>query len=209
MRSTGSSVSRRPAVSVSTMRTPSMAMLSESVSRVVPGTSVTMARSPPTSALSSVLLPAFGLPASTTRSPSSSMRPARGSQASRSRAAMSAQRSLTCALTSVSSTSSGKSTAAESEASTSMIASRASRTNADTPPSICLRALRIARSLPARIIRMTASACVRSTRPLIKARYVNSPGPAMRAPARSSSDSTRPTSACEPWHWISATSSRV
>ena len=32
---------------------------------------------------------------------------------------------------------------------------------------------------------------------------------AMRAPARSSSARMRETSVCEPWHWISATSSRV
>ena len=60
--------------------------------------------------------------------------------------------------------------AAARDAVMAMISSRASRTNADTPPSSCLTALRIARSLPARIIRMTASACDRSIRPFTNAR---------------------------------------
>ena len=79
------------------------------------------------------------------------------------------------------------------------MSSRALRTNAETPPSICRTALRIARSLPERIIRMTPSACAKSMRPFINARQVNSPGSAILAPAFSSKSRMRRTSACEPW----------
>ena len=60
--STRSSVSRRPAVSTSVTRSPSMSTVSVTRSRVVPGTSVTMARAAPTSALNRLDLPTFGAP---------------------------------------------------------------------------------------------------------------------------------------------------
>ena len=170
MRSTASPVSRSPAVSVSSTRTPPICMASVSVSRVVPGISVTIARSPPSSALSRLLLPAFGLPQSTTRNPSSSIRPARASQAASNLAAIALQEAVTSSAVCVSSTSSGKSIAAAIAASRDVISARAVRTNADTPPSICRTALRMARSLPARIIRITPSACARSMRPFMNAR---------------------------------------
>ena len=127
------------------------------------------------------------------------MRPARASQAAASFAAIALQAAVTSRAVCVSSTSSGKSIAAAMAASRDVISSRAVRTNAETPPSICRTALRMARSLPARIIRITPSACARSMRPFRNARYVNSPGSAIRAPAAISSLRILPTSACEPW----------
>jgi len=67
--STRSDESRMPAVSMNLKRTPSMMQLSSMVSRVVPGMSVTMALSSPTSAFSNVLFPLFGAPTMATGTP--------------------------------------------------------------------------------------------------------------------------------------------
>src|SRR6185436_3689725 len=61
-RSTGSSTARTPAVSVNRSSTPSSQIESSSVSRVVPGCSVTIALSYPTSAFSRLDFPALGRP---------------------------------------------------------------------------------------------------------------------------------------------------
>ena len=84
MDSTTSCVSRRPAVSERFTRSPRSRMDSVSTSRVVPGRSVTIARSSRSSALSSEDLPTFGRPAMTTLRPSCATRPLRSSQARRS-----------------------------------------------------------------------------------------------------------------------------
>ena len=81
-RSIASPPSRRPAVSTSVSSRPSRRMVSRSTSRVVPGTSVTMARSLPASAFSSELLPAFGGPTITACRPSRSLRPRSASASS-------------------------------------------------------------------------------------------------------------------------------
>ncbi|MNT46342.1 hypothetical protein D3C72_1829760 [compost metagenome] len=75
MRSTSSSLSRRPAVSITCSGTPSIWMVCATLSRVVPAIGVTMASSAPASALSSELLPALGCPAITTLMPSRSSAP--------------------------------------------------------------------------------------------------------------------------------------
>ncbi len=78
MRSTSSDAScaaRRPAVSITCRGTPSIWMVSLTLSRVVPAIGVTMASSAPASALSNELLPALGWPASTTCRPSRSKAP--------------------------------------------------------------------------------------------------------------------------------------
>ena len=67
--STISSVSRRPAVSMKRKRTPSIFRVSSTVSRVVPCTSETMARSSPSKAFKSVLLPVLVAPAIATGTP--------------------------------------------------------------------------------------------------------------------------------------------
>ena len=73
--STGSSVLRRPAVSVTRSRICPTLTFSSMRSRVVPGISVTIARSRPSSVFSSVDLPAFGLPRITHGTPSLRIRP--------------------------------------------------------------------------------------------------------------------------------------
>ena len=67
--STTSSVSRMPAVSMKRKSTPPMLSVSSTVSRVVPATSETIARSSPKRAFSSVLFPVFVAPAITTGTP--------------------------------------------------------------------------------------------------------------------------------------------
>ncbi len=76
IRSTTSLVSRRPAVSTSLMGHCPLSSIASIASRVVPGTSVTIARALPSIALNSDDLPAFGAPAITTRAPSLSISPA-------------------------------------------------------------------------------------------------------------------------------------
>ena len=68
--STVSSVLRIPAVSMIFRLMPLIWICSSSVSRVVPATSVTMARSSPTSTFMRDDFPAFGLPMITVRMPS-------------------------------------------------------------------------------------------------------------------------------------------
>jgi hypothetical protein len=75
-RSTGSSVSRSPAVSISRSGHGARSTVASSASRVVPGTSVTRARASPASALNSDDLPAFGGPAMTHTAPSRAIAPA-------------------------------------------------------------------------------------------------------------------------------------
>ena len=90
IRSMGSSVSRWPAVSESSATTPPMLIRSVSTSRVVPGMSVTMARSWFSSAFISEDLPTLGRPASTMDAPSRSIRACRASHRARMSATMSA-----------------------------------------------------------------------------------------------------------------------
>ena len=74
-RSMGSSLGVSPAVSTRCRAMSRRRAVSSMVSRVVPATGVTMARSMPSSVLSSDDLPALGRPTSATRSPSRSTRP--------------------------------------------------------------------------------------------------------------------------------------
>lgn len=75
MRSTSSSLSRSPAVSMMCRGTPSIWIVCCTLSRVVPAMGVTMASSAPAKALSNELLPALGCPAITTLMPSRSSAP--------------------------------------------------------------------------------------------------------------------------------------
>ena len=74
-RSTSPPASRSPAVSVMRSSTPPSTAFSSIVSRVVPGSEVTIARSYPRSAFISELFPTFGRPMSEARRPSRSTRP--------------------------------------------------------------------------------------------------------------------------------------
>ena len=80
--STGSSVSRIPAVSVRSILAPDSIISPVTVSRVVPGISVTIARSSPRRALRRLLFPTFGLPTNATLSPFLSSLEVRSSTAS-------------------------------------------------------------------------------------------------------------------------------
>ena len=73
--STASSVTRKPAVSIRWIGTPSRCMVARTWSRVVPGIGVTIAMSSPASLLSRLDFPTFGRPISTTVSPSRSTAP--------------------------------------------------------------------------------------------------------------------------------------
>ena len=84
IRSSRSSASARPAVSTRRTGQPRKSVCASIASRVVPGISVTSARSVPRSALKSDDLPAFGRPASTSRAPCR-MRSAEGAVARRRR----------------------------------------------------------------------------------------------------------------------------
>ena len=76
MRSASSAPSRMPAVSVMRTGAPHISSVSSSVSRVVPGMEVTIARSVPMSALKRLDLPAFGAPNMATNAPSRNIRAA-------------------------------------------------------------------------------------------------------------------------------------
>ena len=121
-------LSRRPAVSITWTGTPSIWIVSPTLSRVVPGMAVTIASSAPASALSSELLPTFGWPASTTRMPSRSSAPWRARRQHRGDlpACASASRPRASARSRKSISSSGKS----SVASTSMRSSTSCRASA-------------------------------------------------------------------------------
>ena len=71
-------------------------------------------------------------------------------------------------------------------------------TNTDTPPSSCRTEASAAARDPAPISCITASAFARSTRPFRKARRVNSPGSAARAPSSSARSSTADAQAAPP-----------
>ena len=183
--STLSSVSRCPAVSLRSMRAPSMVTVSVSTSRVVPGRSVTMARSLPVSALRSDDLPTLGRPARTTLSPSRTILAAFSSEPALSRPAISSASEATLRAAAGSSISSGKSFDASMSARRSLSLFRQPPIKRDTPPSISRTEARSAASPPAVTTRMTASAWLRSMRPFMNARFVNSPGSAGDAPSAS------------------------
>ena len=154
-----------PAVSLRRTTLPPSVKRSLSTSRVVPGTSVTMARSALKSAFIKEDLPTFGRPHNTTDAPSRSMRARLGSARLSMRAAISSSSSRACAPTAASSTSSGKSTAACMRLSMSVSLPTTSPTKLATPPRICRSAALRAASPCAPMICITASAPLRSTRP--------------------------------------------
>ena len=160
-------------------------------SRVVPGMAETMARSSRSSALSSVDLPALGRPAMTAVMPFLITLP---SSKERSRPATTARTSASrCArpVRSANSTSSSpKSSSSSSSAANLMRRARNSRNSWEKPPRSWLRATRWLRAESAAMRSATASAWAKSIAPLRKARLVNSPASARRAPSRSSAAST-------------------
>ena len=189
---------------------PSRLSCSRSTSRVVPAAALTMARSLPASAFNRLDLPAFGRPTMATRNPSLSRKPRR---ASRSNSASSA-----CTVTSWRSmagsarksiSSSGKSIAASiCTRSATSACSRAS-TLRENAPSIDCSAARAPACERDAIRSATASACARSSLPLRKARSVNSPGRASRAPNAHARRSSRSSNTALPCPCNSSTCSPV
>ena len=188
MRSTSSAASsRRPAVSTTCTGTPSIWIVSPTLSRVVPGIGVTIASSAPASALSSELLPTFGWPASTTWMPSRSSAPwrARSQHARRAAAAMRASRPRASALLEEVDLLVRESRASPRPACAARrAASRSASISRENAPASERPAERAAASVLASIRSATASACARSSLSLRKARSVNSPGSARRRRGR-------------------------
>ena len=210
IRSTGSPVGRKPAVSTRLTGTPSTWTRTWMASRVVPGTSVTIAESLPERAFRRLDLPTLGLPAITTRTPSARACPwAAPSRAAARVASTSPARALTADSSAPSSSSSGKSMAASTSARRSVRASPISPRRRDHSPSRVRRAARAASTVAASIRSATASAWTRSMRPLRKARSVNSPGRATRAPRARTRASRRSVTTGPPWPCSSRTSSPV
>ena len=164
--STGSSVSRRPAVSARRSRIPATSADSSITSRVVPATSVTIERLQRKSKFITVDLPVFGLPAMTVCTPSRSILPQSAESISRCVCSAAEQSSSLSSLSSTSGTSSsGKSDhAASDEEALSSIALMLWAA-LKTAPLRAPTAARCACSPEAPIISMTDSAAVRSSLP--------------------------------------------
>src|SRR6185503_2712290 len=104
---------------------------------------------------------------------------------------------------------SSKSRLASHKVSRASTPSRIAVARSPRPPSRSSAAAARADSLPASVSASTPSARERSRRPLRKARRVNSPGRAARAPSASRRARAQASSGSAPGRWNSATSSRV
>ena len=208
-RSTRSSVAWMPAVSTRVRGTPSSTSSLSSRSRVVPGRSVTIARSWRLRRFSRVDLPTLGRPTIATRKPSRRRWPCSASRTRASSSVRTAVKALITASGCREGRSSSKSSRASSSASWSSKRSRNAVMRRCKPPSRPAIASWAALCPRAAIISAIASARVRSSRPLRNALWLNSPGAASRAPASSTAFSTRRTATRPPWQCNSTTSSRV
>ena len=181
--STTSSVARMPAVSIMRRGTPPTLAYSSMESRVVPGISVTIARSSCNKALSKLDLPTLGLPTIAVMSPSRRIRPVPAVLMSlaillRTSTTFSATLSVTTSSTS----SSGKSIAASKWAICPNISCRKDFIFAENAPVRWPVAIFSERSVLAVMISITACAWDKSRRPFKNARLVNSPPSAGLAP---------------------------
>ena len=203
-------VSRTPAVSSRRTGTPLMFRTSSRTSRVVPGTGVTIARSVRRSAFSRLDFPTFGQPTIAAVTPSRRTRPSRQLSARRLISARVRRRPASSSCSSIKVMSSSvKSIAASTCASMPMSASRIRVISLERAPRSCSCASLRLLDVLARMVSSTASACVRSRRPLRNARFVNSPGSASLAPLRMSISHRAWSTRAPPWQWISTTSSAV
>ena len=190
--STVSSVLRMPAVSMKRNSTPPMVIASSTVSRVVPGISLTIARSSWSRAFSKVLLPLLGAPTMATGTPCRTALPKR--KLSISPVQISVMRSSSAIRSgrfANSTSSSLKSSSSSISAEKSMSSWRSASMRCPKPPRSCCSARRCCAALWLAIRSATASAWLRSSLPFRKARWVNSPGCASRAPAVSSASINR------------------
>ena len=166
-RSTRFCGARRPAVSNTRSAIPRRLIRSSMKSRVVPCTSLTIARSNPSMRLSRLDLPALVAPKITTRNPSRKIRPVSAVAISLSMSLCSEmRRSRIVPVSSGEIPSSGKSIEASTWAMISISRCCNPRNSSPNRPRNCSVAERNARSVCARIRSMTASAWVRSILPL-------------------------------------------
>ena len=156
-------------------------------------------------ALKSRLLPALGGPTRTTRGcPSGRSRPwSRAARAATSTADPARSSARAARPRRSTSGSSAKSRLASRWARTSSRRSRSAMIGPARPPASCSRAASSCAGDLASITPSTASARVRSIRPVRKARSVNSPGSASLAPRVRQWASSRSSSGGEPTVWIS------
>ena len=140
----------------------------------------------------------MGRPVSTIEAPSRTSLALRASPRRSISEITSPSSSATAGAAVSSSTSSGKSVLASIVASMPFKRSDTALTKPDTPPSSCRTEARAAAWPWAPIICITASALARSIRWFRKARFVNSPGCAIRAPSSSARESTAPALAEPP-----------
>ena len=165
-------------------RTPSMLRVSSMVSRVVPWTSDTIARSSPSNALSKVLFPVLVAPAIATGTPFFMAFPSLNESIRRVICAISCiRRSFSRPRSANSTSSSLKSSSSSINETSSRSSDLMSRSSDEKPPFICLNAILWAAAFWDAITSATASAWARSIFPFRKALCVNSPGSAARAPA--------------------------
>ena len=208
--STSSEVSRKPAVSIICTGTPSICTVSRIASRVVPATEVTIATSRAASRLSKLDLPTFGCPIKTTRIPSRNRLPcfAVYSKACRFSCTRS-NLSYTLVVCNNPSSSSGKSSMASISIRNSIRLAFNSLTYRENSPVNERNAERAAASDVASMRSATLSACAKSILSFKKARWVNSPGLAIRAPSRKQRFNTLFNTTGPPCPCNSSTSSPV
>ena len=166
-----SEVSRMPAVSIKRKRVPFISQVSSITSRVVPAMSETIALSSPTSALRRVDLPAFGAPRIATRTPDFMTFPDLKESAREETRPSNLSMSPSNLVRSANSTSSSeKSNSSSRRPANLMRESRSSPISRENLPRICSTASLWAPECSAAIRSATASAWVKSSLPLRKAR---------------------------------------
>ena len=180
-----STVSRSPAVSTNRIGIPRTFNNSSKTSRVVPGISETIARSVRKRAFNKLDFPTLGHPIIATRAPSRMILPSSNVLSNWSRWPCISRSAPSNSLVSIKvMSSSTKSIPASRRARWWINWSRMRSTSLDkVPRNWACAALRLL-VVVAWIVSRTASAWARSSRPFKKARLVNSPGLASRAPFR-------------------------
>ena len=208
--STSSPASRSPAVSAKVTGTPPSSSRASTTSRVVPARAETIAASRPTSAFNREDFPAFGAPRIATTTPSRNRSPRPAS----ARCALISAASAVAATPTASSNPAGKSSSSNSMKASCRASNAVSRAaqppySLASAPSAWRSAWRRCPAVSAATRSTIPSAAVRSSLPCRKARRVNSPGSAGRAPAVTRASATPATTAGPPCRWNSALSSPV
>ena len=205
-----SSVWRMPAVSMMRKRMPEILIQSSIVSRVVPWISETIALSSCNKALRRVDLPTFGAPIMATGMPFLIAFPVENEDDKRVISSRTSCAILMRASRDANSTSSSEKSSSSSRREVSFSNwARRSESFWEIPPRICCIATRCWEAFWETIRSATASACVRSSFPFRKARWVYSPGAAGWHPCWISSEQIVWRIYGEPWVLISTLSSPV